>query len=480
MPADRRLGHRVRRGIRRRLKTRLTLLSWVVVAASVVCCLGFAWGLEESTAAHDLAERLLAGRFPWTSDPDAPPAGPGAGGDPGDGGDSGAGGGNGGGDGSEAAGGTGDGGTASGGGGDGGDGATGGLWPGPAYSPRRPPPGCGDREIQVMGFYTDPEPPLPGSLPAALRESQSLTYVCPFWYQVGFDGDGSVIPYGPAFDAGLARSVVGELQAREIKVLALLHNMSLGQPYDTRTVFHGIITSPEKRRTLVESILALLADMGFDGLNLDTEYVRPEDRDHFTTFVAELSAELRRAGYLVTADVPGKTWDDPANGWSGGFDLEALAPHLDLVALMTYDEHGASTAAGPVASVGWVREVVEYSTSVVPREKLLLGLAGHAYDWLRGSTRPRYTWYGGVVAAAESSGGYPVWDEESCTPYLEYVDPATGRSRVAWFENGDSYAWKLALVEEFELAGVCLWRLGLEDPDLWPLLRDRFVVTRAE
>jgi len=425
----RRLGSRMRAGIRRRLRRRRTLVWSALALAVVLSCAGIAWGMRGMPAAQEPGDLEEPGGTA------AEPAGPADG--------------------------------------------TGGPAPGPdpAIASR------GDKhremqEIKVMGFYTDPEPPLPGSLPAALRESRSLTYVCPFWYQVGFEGDGSVIPYGPCYDAAAARQAAGELQARGVKVLALLHNMSLGQPYDTRTIFHAIITSPERRCTLISNIVALVRDMGFDGLNLDTEFIRPADREHFTAFVAELSAALRAEGFLVTADVPAKTHDDPSHSWSGGFDLESLAPHLDLVAVMTYDEHGSVTAAGPVASIGWVRSVMEYTTAIIPREKILLGLAGHAYDWIKGSTRPRYTWYGGVMAAAEDSAASPSWDGESCTPYLRYRDPSTGKHREAWFENRDSYACKLDVVEEFQLGGVCLWRLGLEDPGLWPLLRSRFTVAK--
>jgi spore germination protein len=331
-----------------------------------------------------------------------------------------------------------------------------------------------------MGFYTDPEPGLPGSLPTALREAGALSYVCPFWYQIGFEGDGSIIPYGPGYEPVVSREAVRELQARGVKVLALLHNMRLGQPHDTRAIFHEILNSPELRRALVDNILDLIREMGFDGLNLDTEFVRPSDRHAYTLFVSELSAALRSEGYLITADLPAKTADNPLNSWSGGFDIAALAPHLDVVAIMTYDEHGYVTTAGPVASIGWVEDVIRYTVSVVPREKILLGLAGHAFDWLAGSKYPRYTGYAGVMETARRTGAAVEWDEPSLTPYLTYTDPATGERREAWFDDARSFGHKLDLVDRYELGGVAVWRLGLEDPALWPLIRSRYEVIKLQ
>lgn len=346
----------------------------------------------------------------------------------------------------------------------------------PAGEP--PPQASGRRAISVMGFYTDPEPGLPGSLPAALREAGSLSYVCPFWYQVGFAGDGSIIPYGPGYDAAASREAVRQLQERGIKVLAVLHNLRLGQPQDTRAIFSKIMNAPSLRAALIRNIMQLLRDMGFDGLNLDIEFVRPSDRGLYSLFVGELAVALRDGGFIFTADLPAVIIDDPEHPWAGGFDIQAIAPHLDLAVVMAYDEHGYVTTSGPVASIGWVEEVIRYWVSVVPPEKILLGLAGHAFDWLAGSRFPKYTGYAGVMETAARTGAAVKWDAASRTPYVRYTDPATGRQREAWFENSDSFALKLDLVDRYGLGGVAVWRLGLEDPALWQLVRGRYDVVR--
>ncbi len=329
-----------------------------------------------------------------------------------------------------------------------------------------------------MGFYTDAEPGLPGSHATAVHQADLLTYVCPFWYRVGFAGDGSIDPYGPGYDENAARTATRQLQAKGVKVLGLVHNMRLGAKEDTREIFHVILTDEAKRAALIESIVSLVEDMGFDGINLDTEFLYPGDREVFTAFVAGLAREMRLRGLLITADVPGKTRDDPKNGWSGGFDLAALAPHLDVVAVMTYDEHGYVTEAGPIASIGWVRRVLDYTVSVVPREKILLGLAGHVFDWAEGSKYPRYMSYARAVATVREARAEIRWDNNAKSAYYTYRDAKSGVNREVWLENRWSYAYKLHLVQEFGIGGVCLWRLGLEDPDLWTEVALRFTVTR--
>lgn len=55
---------------------------------------------------------------------------------------------------------------------------------------------------------------------------------------------------------------------------------------------------------------------------------------------------------------------------------------------MTYDEHYPGGSPGPIASIGWVNNVVKYATTVIPKEKIYLGLAAYGYDWWGNETIP--------------------------------------------------------------------------------------------
>ena len=44
---------------------------------------------------------------------------------------------------------------------------------------------------------------------------------------------------------------------------------------------------------------------------------------------------------------------------------------------MTYDEHYPGGTAGPIASISWVENVVKYAITVIPREKIMLGVAAY-------------------------------------------------------------------------------------------------------
>jgi spore germination protein YaaH len=227
---------------------------------------------------------------------------------------------------------------------------------------------------------------------------------------------------------------------------------------------------------LADNLAKLVQRMHFDGINIDIEYVAPESRLAFTQFVKVVADRLHQDGIRVSISVPAKTWDDPANGWAGGYDYQALGNLVDRMMLMTYDEHGYSTGDGPVASSGWVRNVVRYAVGQVPGYKLLVGLPAYGFDWTSSKSYPVYLDYKQAMTPVQNKMATLQWDATANVPKYAYTD-AAGATHKVWFENASSSTWKLDLVKEFGLRGFSLWRAGMEDPALWSVVGQKM---RAE
>ena len=95
----------------------------------------------------------------------------------------------------------------------------------------------------------------------------------------------------------------------------------------------------------------------------------------------ELASILHSHGKIVTIDVSGKTWDD-TSGWGGAWDYRALGEACDYVCIMCYDYHWSGSEAGPIGPLGWLRKVVKYALSTIPREKIVIGIPFYGYRWL--------------------------------------------------------------------------------------------------
>ena len=79
---------------------------------------------------------------------------------------------------------------------------------------------------------------------------------------------------------------------------------------------------------------------------------------------------------------------------------------------------------------------------------------------------------------AQSQQANILWDDSSQAPYFQYRDTGN-RGHEVWFENAFSLGNKLDLVDEYDLKGIAIWRLGMEDPGVWDVLKNRIKIEKT-
>lgn len=324
-------------------------------------------------------------------------------------------------------------------------------------------PGC------APAAASSPTPPIiygyypvdyPGDTTAfdSLVVAREVNTVGAFLYRV--DAQGNVIGEADPRLMQLARE-------RNLEVQAVIHNYWGG--FD-RGVASAVLTNPSVQARVLQGIERLVTQEGYNGVQIDLENVDPAQRQALNEFLRRLSERLDALGATLSIAVPAKTWDDPSNGWSGAFDYETIGRVVDQVSVMTYDEHWITSEAGPIASLPWVQQVVRYASQAIPREKLLVGIAGYGYDWPRGGGMATMLKATDAVRLAQQKGAPILWDQQAQVPYFTYVE--NGVTRVVYFENAESARHKLRLIAQNGLSGMALWRLGFEDPQLWAVVRE--------
>ena len=130
--------------------------------------------------------------------------------------------------------------------------------------------------------------------------------------------------------------------------------------------------------------------------------------------------------------------------------------------IMTYDEHGPWGRPGPVSSIGWFTRCLDYALSVMPRERISIGLPAYGYDWnLRTKKGVTRKWKD-IPALIAASKAVPKWDNATASPWFTYVDRRR-QKHVVWYENVDSIQAKVR-VAKARGVGVSVWAMGLEGP----------------
>lgn len=316
----------------------------------------------------------------------------------------------------------------------------------------------------------------PDSIRSFLAHSAQIDLLVPAWYQV--DEDGLV--------TGAPQPTVAERARQEHLAVMPLVAMF------TKDGFHKLATHPESMERFRQALVRESRLHGYIGFQLDIENVDYRDRDLLSALVAQTAEALHSAGLKISiATVPNAPGYPGEGGfsrwiytdWRGAYDLAALGRVVDLVCLMTYDQHTRWTTPGPVAGWQWMTENLRYALQFVGREKLSLGIPLYGYHWqtaapTRDSSGTEHPAHGAdyisnndAMQLIDGYGGHLAWDEQDRSSYAFFY-----RDQMReWIFLSDArgFAERYRLVQEEHLQGFCSWVLGEEDPSIWTQLPQR-------
>lgn len=226
-------------------------------------------------------------------------------------------------------------------------------------------------------------------------------------------------------------------------------------------LIHRMLSDTDSRNRLIRNVYDAVLNMGYEGVNVDFEFILAEDRDLFTEFVRDVTYAVNELGYEVTVDLAPKTSAGQPGLLYEGKDYPALGAAADRVLVMTYEWGYTYGPAMAVAPVNKVREVIEYAVTEIPPEKISMGVPNYGYDWplpfVRGESKAKTIGNIEAVQIAVNNNAPILFDEVSQAPYFSYV--SNGVTHEVWFEDARSMLAKYRLMDEFGLHGFGCWQI---------------------
>ncbi|MDE6875515.1 MAG: glycoside hydrolase [Lachnospiraceae bacterium] len=274
-------------------------------------------------------------------------------------------------------------------------------------------------------------------------------------FSYGFTPDGVLIP--PRIDDTFLINLAQSYGTRPVLTLT---------PIDASGTFNNnlitaLVHNPDAIARLIEALGVQITSRGFEGVDIDFEYILPSDRVAFAEFVAAVRRSVNALGFPVSVALAPKTSDDQKGVLYEGKDYALLGQAADYVLLMTYEWGYTYSVPMAVAPIDKVRRVVEYALTRIPAEKIDLGVPNYGYDWplpyVSGTTRA--TSLGNLAARdlAAENGAVIQFDETAQSPWYTYEKDGTAHE--VWFEDVRSYRAKFSLVTEYGLRGIGFWQL---------------------
>ncbi|MBQ5952178.1 MAG: hypothetical protein IJL66_08530 [Lachnospiraceae bacterium] len=323
----------------------------------------------------------------------------------------------------------------------------------------------------VLSWHAANGPVTNATLEDVVKEAKGLTAVSPTWFSL--TGDQGEIT------SAAERSYVDRAHELGVEVWIRLDD------FDKENDVAASLGTLSRRSRLIGQILAETLRVGADGINVDFERIRQESSEGFLQFVRELSAACRREDLVLSVD------NFALAGNHHIYQPEEQAVFADYIVTMGYGEHWRGSGAGTNASIGFTRKCIEEMLGRgVPADQLVHAIPFYVPVWrerpaqigdagARTDGDPVYPIYtldvssvsmGRAAAMLADAGVTPTWLETEGCWYGQYEED--GAAVRIWLEDVRSVKLKCKEVEEAGIAGIAAWRLGFEDPGVWPLIGD--------
>lgn len=302
---------------------------------------------------------------------------------------------------------------------------------------------------------------------------QTLPYLSDlFIFSYGFTTEGELIP--PLLDDTFMITM-----AKDFGVAPILTLTPFGPDGQfSNYLITRVVNNETAKQQLIENLTAQIRERDFEGVDIDFEYILPEDKFAFTDFVREVRTAVNALGFPVSVALAPKTSDTQTGLLYEGKDYGLLGEAADYVLLMTYEWGYTYGPAMAVAPINKVRQVVEYALTRIPAEKINLGIPNYGYDWtlpfVRGTSKATTIGNIEAVQIAIQRGADILFDETSQAPYFNYI--LDNFTHEVWFEDVRSLTAKFNLVKEYGLRGMSYWQIMQLFRANWLLLNDTFTI----
>lgn len=286
-----------------------------------------------------------------------------------------------------------------------------------------------------------------------------VNVVMPTWFSI-LDSQGSV-------EMKYDRDYYKKAKENGYQIWPIITNGLDNLEIDKKAVTSAIMNDEGARENLIRNIVGLIEEYKLDGINIDFEGMKEEDKYMYTQFLRELYPMVKAKGAKLSVDIY----------FTNYIDRQGVGKACDYVMLMGYDQRGTwSKEAGSIAEVSWVENNVKslIEDSKIPSSKIILGVPFYTRLWTIESDGEISTNVYSMQNSKDFVSKYKLTPALDETAGQNYVEMTSGNTTYKlWIEDATSIAKRADTVIKYNLAGITAWQKGFETEDIWQVLKEK-------
>ena len=249
----------------------------------------------------------------------------------------------------------------------------------------------------------------------------------------------------------------------------------------SREVTYNIINNPTVQDRFIDNALYILRTKGFYGINIYAENVTNGNIDSIAAYLKKASSIFHSEGYKVLVTItPATNVDIPSVNFER-LDYSKLSEYADGIIFSSYDWARSYSYPSAIFPVNILRELLDYVVSIIPPEKIFLGVTALGYDWtlpyVPGATEAVVISNNSAVQIAAENKIPIQFNEVAQSSYFYYIDN-DGILHVVWFKDARSFNARTGLIEEYNLQGISIWTIMRFDTRMWLIINNQYYIQK--
>jgi spore germination protein len=249
----------------------------------------------------------------------------------------------------------------------------------------------------------------------------------------------------------------------------------------SREVSYDILINPAVQDRLIDNALNIMKTKGFYGINIYVENITYDNINVIAEYLKRASEIFHSQGYKILITITPATNIDTPNVSFEKIDYSKLYGFVDGIIFSSYDWARSYSYPNAIFPVNILRGFLDYIVSIIPPEKIFLGVTALGYDWtlpyVPGATEATIISYNSAVQIAAENGIPIQFNEAAQSPFFYYMN-SDGNLHVVWTKDARSFNARAGLVEEYNLQGLSFWTIMRFDAQMWFVINTQYYIEK--
>ncbi len=296
-----------------------------------------------------------------------------------------------------------------------------------------------------------------------------LTYLTIFNYQI--TSEATLIPINDEALLQMAK----EFDVAPIMLISPLTTLGVLDA----TIVQNILNNISLQNTLIYDVLIVLKTKGYNGVNIDFQYIHTENRQRYVDFVERFTSIIKAEGFQVFLTISPSMFELRTGQIHQGIDYNSLSEITDRTILLAYD--WCTVEGFPLGFLPLVayENYLNYVVSQINPNKLVMGISTLGYIWqfpyVSETPLGNLVSYQSAIELAGMSENGIQFNEPSATPYFyfSYIN-----DYFVWFRDARSIDAYLNISETYGFNGIAYWNIMFYNPQAWLVINSQYEIIK--